>query len=46
MHHTSGTYLLSLPVEYIRELGWKGKQKLSIELHGETLVIKDWKRKS
>lgn len=43
MHHPSGTYLVSLPLEFVEKLRWKGKQKIVVELHGKTITIKDWK---
>jgi hypothetical protein len=45
MNHASGTYLVSLPVEYIRKLKWKGKPKVVIELRGKSIVVTDWKPK-
>ena len=38
------SYSLVLPVEFVRELGWKERQKLDITLQGKTLVVKDWVR--
>jgi hypothetical protein len=43
MHHASGTYLVSLPLEFVEKLHWKGRQKVVVELHGKTITIKDWK---
>ncbi len=39
-----GSYRLTLPVEFIRELKWKGKQKLVVELdrRRKRIIIKDW----
>ena len=41
---TSGgsTYIVSLPVEIVRELKWQAKQKLVVERYGEGILIKDW----
>ncbi len=38
------TYFVTLPIESIRELGWKKKQKLVVELdkRRKRIVIKDW----
>lgn len=44
MHHASGAYQVTLPVEYVRELKWKGKQKLSVELRENEIIIRDWKK--
>lgn len=37
-------YSLVLPIEFVRELGWRERQKLDITLKGDTLIIKDWKK--
>jgi bifunctional DNA-binding transcriptional regulator/antitoxin component of YhaV-PrlF toxin-antitoxin module len=46
-HHltVSGTksYVVVLPVEFVRHLGWRERQKLDITLDGKQIVIKDWK---
>ncbi len=35
---------LTLPIELVRELGWKEKQKVTVKrVHGG-VVIKDWKK--
>jgi len=34
---------LTLPIEYVRELGWKDKQKVVVAKHGKKLIIEDWK---
>lgn len=33
---------LTLPIEDIRELGWRDRQKVVVERKGKTLIIKDW----
>ena len=38
------SYSIVLPVEFVRELGWKERQKLDVTLEGEKLIIKDWKK--
>lgn len=37
------TYIVSLPIDIIRELGWKSKQKLVVKKYGDGIIIKDWK---
>ncbi len=37
------TYIVSLPIEVVRELGWKAKQKLVVKKYGDGILIKDWK---
>jgi len=40
------SYYLTLPIEAIRELGWKKSQKLVVEVdeRRDELVIRDWKK--
>lgn len=35
---------VTLPIEFIRELKWREKQKVIIKKRGEKLVIEDWKK--
>ncbi|MCX6718186.1 MAG: AbrB/MazE/SpoVT family DNA-binding domain-containing protein [Candidatus Staskawiczbacteria bacterium] len=35
---------LTLPIEIMEKLGWKEHQKVSVELKGRHLIIKDWKK--
>ena len=39
-----GSYILTLPKEFIKELKWQGKQKVVCELDKKQkkIVIKDW----
>jgi len=41
----SGVYYLTLPADLVKQLGWRERQKLIIEKTGQTLKIKDWKKK-
>ncbi len=34
---------LTLPIEYVRELGWKDRQKVVVKKQGQKLVIEDWR---
>ena len=38
----STSYSVTLPIEFIRHLGWRERQKLDITLKDDTLIIKDW----
>ena len=40
-----GSYGITLPKEYIKKLGWREKQKLTVTLIGDRIVIRDWKAK-
>jgi bifunctional DNA-binding transcriptional regulator/antitoxin component of YhaV-PrlF toxin-antitoxin module len=41
------SYSISLPMEAIKEFGWKEKQKLTVQvdLKNKKLIIRDWKGK-
>lgn len=41
---SGSSYSVTLPIEFIRYLGWKERQKLDITLKGDALIIKDWKK--
>ena len=36
------SYALTLPIDIIRELGWREKQKVVVSKRGKGIVIKDW----
>lgn len=38
------SYCVTLPVEIVRELKWKGKQKVVVKRVRGGLMIKDWKK--
>tara|TARA_B100000745_G_scaffold280935_1_gene213340 strand:- start:132 stop:308 length:177 start_codon:yes stop_codon:yes gene_type:complete len=35
---------VTLPIEIVRELKWKSKQKVVVTRKGSTVIIKDWKK--
>jgi len=35
---------ITLPKDIVREFGWKEKQKVVAEKHGQGILIKDWQR--
>ena len=35
---------VTLPIEEIRHLGWRDRQKVVVERKGKTLIVKDWKK--
>jgi hypothetical protein len=43
---TRGSYLVRLPVDFVRSLKWKSRQKLDLELDKKRgrIIIKDWKK--
>ena len=40
------SYMITLPIDLVRELGWKSRQKLVVKKYGEGLLIKDWQEGS
>ena len=34
---------LTLPVEMIRKLKWREKQKVVVKMKGKSIIIRDWK---
>jgi antitoxin component of MazEF toxin-antitoxin module len=34
---------VTIPIEIIRELGWREKQKVVVKKSGSKLVVSDWK---
>jgi hypothetical protein len=37
------SYYVTMPIEYIRKLKWRGKQKLEVKLYRDRIIIRDWK---
>lgn len=37
------SYGVTIPIEYIRKLKWRSKQKLEVKLINDRIVITDWK---
>ena len=41
---SGGSYYVTLPIEVVRDLGWKERQKVVIKkVAGKKIEIKDWK---
>jgi bifunctional DNA-binding transcriptional regulator/antitoxin component of YhaV-PrlF toxin-antitoxin module len=36
------SYMVTLPVEMVRDLGWRKGQKVEFRKKGKELIIKDW----
>lgn len=36
------SYCVTLPIEFIRHLNWRERQKLTVTLDGKKLIIEDW----
>jgi len=39
------SHSVSIPVEFLKKLGWRERQKVVVALKGKTLMIKDWEPK-
>ena len=39
------SYGVTIPIDYIRKLKWKTKQKLEVTLYQDRIIIRDWKSK-
>ena len=39
------TIAVTLPIELVRELKWREKQKVVVKKRGKGLIIEDWKAK-
>ena len=37
------SYAVIIPVEFIRKLKWRVKQKVEVKLYQDRIIIKDWK---
>lgn len=35
---------LTLPIEMVRKLGWKEKQKVVVKVEWKRIIVKDWKK--
>ena len=44
LQNSSGSYMVSLPIQLVRQLSWRQGQRLTIRKSGEKLVIEDWKK--
>jgi antitoxin component of MazEF toxin-antitoxin module len=40
-----GSYTVTLPRDFIEQLGWQKRQKVVIKLDGKKLTIQDWPSK-
>lgn len=37
-----GSYSVTIPIEYVRRLGWQEHQKLTVQLEADSVIVKDW----
>ena len=38
------SYGITLPIEMVRKLGWREKQKVVVKQRGKKLIIQDWEK--
>ncbi|HPF02312.1 MAG TPA: AbrB/MazE/SpoVT family DNA-binding domain-containing protein [Bacteroidales bacterium] len=38
------SYSVTIPIEYIRKLKWREKQKLEVKLCRDRIIISDWEK--
>jgi antitoxin component of MazEF toxin-antitoxin module len=36
------SFAVTIPIEYIRKLKWKEKQKITMKIKGRSIIIHDW----
>lgn len=36
------SYIVTLPVEFVRHLKWQDGQKINITLEGKQIILEDW----
>jgi antitoxin component of MazEF toxin-antitoxin module len=44
LKNSGGSVQVTLPIEFIRDLKWRNRQKVVIEKSGSKLIISDWKK--
>ncbi len=37
------SYAVTIPLEFIKKMKWKEKQKLEVNMSQDKIIIKDWK---
>lgn len=38
------SFCFTMPIEIIKKLGWKERQKVIVTLKGKEIIIKDWQK--
>lgn len=38
------SYAITIPIDYVRKLKWKERQKLEVKLYQDRIIIRDWKK--
>jgi bifunctional DNA-binding transcriptional regulator/antitoxin component of YhaV-PrlF toxin-antitoxin module len=42
IQNSKRSYYITIPIEYIRKLGWRERQKVVVKKRGQKLTIQDW----
>ena len=42
IQQTKGSYLISIPMRIMRQLGWKERQKVVVRQRGRGFMVRDW----
>jgi len=45
VQRTGGMYFISIPIQLMRKLKWRERQKVVVDKFGKGLKIKDWVKK-
>ncbi len=40
-----GSYYINIPIDIMRKLKFRERQKLEVKLSGSKMIVKDWSRK-
>ena len=38
------SFCVTMPIEMVKKLGWKERQKLVLKMSGKKITIEDWKK--
>jgi len=41
---SGSSHSVTIPIEYMRKLKWREKQKVVVNLRGKKITIEDWKK--
>jgi len=45
IQRSHGTYYVSIPIELVKKLGWRERQKVVVKKSGkDKVIIKDWEK--
>ncbi|MDO8522111.1 MAG: hypothetical protein Q7S08_02370 [bacterium] len=44
IQRSKGSYYVTLPIEIVRKLKWKERQKVVVKMRGRGIAIADWEK--